>query len=83
MESPKAKQAWLDSIQEFSVGTIIPVLGIEFVDIDEEHIELQMLITDIVRQPHGMLHGGASMVLAEAAPNVHAAWKVDLKKRCL
>ncbi|MCH7587702.1 MAG: PaaI family thioesterase [Chloroflexi bacterium] len=81
MNFPKDKQLWLDNIQEISNQTIIQVLGIEFIDIDNEHIELQMPITDAVRQPYGMLHGGASMVLAETAASAHASWGVDLTKK--
>ncbi len=50
------------------------------VDIDDDHIELSMPITDAVRQPLGMLHGGVSMVLAETAASIHAAWGVDVSK---
>ena len=81
MEISKDKQQWLDEIRKISKGTLVSALGIEFIDVDQDKIELEMPITDSVRQPYGLLHGGASMALAETAASAHAAWKIDLSKK--
>ncbi len=60
--------------------TVHAALGIEVEEINAERIVLGMPITDAVRQPMGLLHGGVSMVLAESAASMHACWGVDLSK---
>ncbi len=62
-------------------NTAHETLGIELVEIDDDHITLTMPITNAARQPMGMLHGGISMVLAESAASIHASWGVDLYKK--
>lgn len=41
-------------------------LGIEFVDAGEDYMIAKMPVTSKVHQPDGVLHGGASVVLAES-----------------
>lgn len=52
-------------------------LGIEFVAIDDNSLTLRMPVTEKVHQPFGRLHGGASVVLAETAGSMGAAFCVD------
>jgi len=40
-------------------------LGIEFTRIGEDELEARMPVDERTRQPYGILHGGASVVLAE------------------
>jgi uncharacterized protein (TIGR00369 family) len=79
-DSFRNRELWFERIAEFKPRTIMGALNIDLVDIDDDHIELRMPITDAVRQPMGMLHGGASMVLAETAASIHAAWGRDLSQ---
>ncbi|MDH5607725.1 MAG: PaaI family thioesterase [Anaerolineae bacterium] len=74
------KKIWLAEIKKMTRTTMMGTLNIEIVEIDDEHIELIMPITVQVKQPVGLLHGGASMVMAETAASVHAAWLTDLSK---
>ena len=74
------KNLWLETMRGLQTQTAITHLGIEFVDIDDDHIVLRMLITDKARQPMGLLHGGVSMVLAETAASTHACWGIDLTR---
>ena len=48
---PKDKQLWIENMQAVHAHTIMGVLGIELVDIDDDHIELSMPITDAAGQP--------------------------------
>ncbi|HAT64993.1 MAG TPA: thioesterase, partial [Flavobacteriaceae bacterium] len=41
-------------------------LGIEFIDISENEVVAKMPVTSKVHQPNGVLHGGASVALAES-----------------
>lgn len=45
-------------------------LGIEFTRVTEDSLEARMPVDDRTRQPYGILHGGASVVLAETVGSV-------------
>lgn len=62
-------------------NTALEALGIDLVSIDEEQVVLTMPITPATRQPLGLLHGGVSMLLAESAASIHAAWGIDLTEK--
>ena len=40
-------------------------IGVEYLDFDETTASARLLVTDAVRQPHGIVHGGAYSVIAE------------------
>jgi 1,4-dihydroxy-2-naphthoyl-CoA hydrolase len=56
--------------KEFGKGTIGEVLGIEITDINNECVKGKMPVDSRTHQPYGMLHGGASVVLAETLGSV-------------
>lgn len=45
-------------------------LGIEFTRVGEDELEARMPVDERTRQPYGILHGGASVVLAETVGSV-------------
>lgn len=47
-------------------------LGIEFVELAADRVVATMPVTQRVHQPHGYLHGGASVVMAESVASVGA-----------
>jgi uncharacterized protein (TIGR00369 family) len=53
-------------------GTIVERLGIEFVEIGPAHLRARMPVDERTLQPAGILHGGASVVLAETLGSVAA-----------
>lgn len=53
-----------------AVTTIHDVLGITSVETSRERVVFEMPVGPKVYQPMGMLHGGASAVLAESAASV-------------
>ncbi|MEN1929944.1 hotdog fold thioesterase [Luteimonas sp. MJ250] len=55
----------LAALNALSRGTAIEALGIEFVDIGDDHLVATMPVDARTRQPYGLLHGGASVLLAE------------------
>lgn len=55
-------------------------LGIEFTEVGEDFIRGRMPVDERTLQPYGLLHGGASVVLAETLGSVAAAMVVDHKK---
>jgi 1,4-dihydroxy-2-naphthoyl-CoA hydrolase len=70
----------VDQLRALLPNTAPEALGVEIVSADAEHILLRMPMSDRVRQPYGLLHGGISMVLAETAASLHACWDVDLAR---
>lgn len=51
-------------------GTLMEALGIEMVQCEKHKVVMRMPISDATRQPLGLLHGGASVALAESAASV-------------
>lgn len=45
---------------------MLAYLGIEFIEIGDDYLVATMPVTAKVKQPMGLLHGGASVVLAES-----------------
>lgn len=55
-------------------------LGIEIVELTRERVVATMPVDDRTRQPFGILHGGASVALAETVASLGAVMNVDLEK---
>ncbi len=53
-----------------SHNNMLAHLGIEFIEITSEHIIAKMPVDHRTKQPMGLLHGGASVVLAESMGSV-------------
>jgi 1,4-dihydroxy-2-naphthoyl-CoA hydrolase len=47
-------------------NTLMETLDIDFVDVGEDFLTARMPVTSKVHQPDGVLHGGASVALAES-----------------
>ena len=47
-------------------NTLMETLDIEYVDVGEDFLIARMPVTSKVHQPDGVLHGGASVALAES-----------------
>ena len=70
----------LDDIQQHSRGTINEQLDIRFTEIGPDYIRGTMPVDHRTVQPFGLLHGGASVVLAETLGSVAAQHCVDPSK---
>lgn len=55
----------LEALNALSRGTAIEALGIEFTAVGADHLVATMPVDARTRQPYGLLHGGASVLLAE------------------
>lgn len=60
----------LDTLNSMGHGTMIDVLGIEFIDVQPDFIKAKMPVDSRTKQPYGLLHGGASVVLAETLGSI-------------
>ncbi|MGM9925528.1 MAG: hotdog fold thioesterase [Bacillus sp. (in: firmicutes)] len=58
-------------------GTLIETLGIEIKTLEEGKVVATMPVDGRTRQPMGLLHGGASVALAETAASLGAYHLVD------
>jgi 1,4-dihydroxy-2-naphthoyl-CoA hydrolase len=61
-------------------GTMIGHLGIEFTEITDDFIRGTMPVDERTRQPYGLLHGGASVALAETLGSMGATLCIDTKE---
>ncbi|MGV2874687.1 PaaI family thioesterase [Macrococcus capreoli] len=56
-----------------SIPSLITHFNIEKVSFDQQTLIMKMPITDVVRQPFGYLHGGATVALCETAASYGSA----------
>jgi uncharacterized protein (TIGR00369 family) len=56
------------------VGTAGQHLGIEFLEVGDDFIRARVPVDHRTKQPHGILHGGVSVVLAETLGSCGAAY---------
>ena len=66
----------LDTLNSWGHGNMIEVLGIEFIDVQPDFIKAKMPVDSRTKQPYGLLHGGASVVLAETLGSIAASLAV-------
>lgn len=66
-----------ERLNQLSNNTLVAHLGIEIIAIGEDFIEAKMPVDHRTHQPLGMLHGGASVALAETLGSIAATCCVD------
>ena len=67
----------LKKLEERSSNTMVTHLGIEFITIGDDYLQARMPVDPRTRQPLGIMHGGASCVLAETVGSTAANCCVD------
>lgn len=67
----------LEIANTLSSRSLIGQLGIEFTDVDEDSLTARMPVDLRTHQPAGVLHGGASVALAESLASWAATFTVD------
>ena len=67
----------LAELQAMSRATAIEHLGIEFTDVGDDYLVARMPVDKRTIQIHGLLHGGASVLLAETLGSAAAHCCVD------
>ena len=66
-----------DALNTFSKGTMGDHLGIRFTTVGDDFLQATMPVENRTHQPMGLLHGGASVALAETLGSVAATLCVD------
>ena len=74
------KNVALETINSFSKGTLLSHLDIEFIKIETDSLVAKMPVNSITSQPMGILHGGASVVLAESIGSVGSNLLIDAER---
>jgi len=67
----------LDEINKFCTDSMVGFLGIEFTEFDGDQLQARMPVNERTRQPHGFLHGGAMITLAETVASTITALKSE------
>jgi len=70
----------LDDLLTIGKGTMGEFIGIEFTELGENYLRATMPVDQRTKQPYGLLHGGASCVLAETIGSVASALVIDQEK---
>ena len=71
----------IGELNKLSPNTIAEQLGIEFTEIGNDFISGKMPVDHRTHQPMGLLHGGASVVLAETLGSVGSLLCLDTTKQ--
>ena len=71
------KKEIIDKIHDRSSSTMVETLGIKIIDIGENFVSGKMPVDKRTKQPFGLLHGGASVALAETLGSIGAGISID------
>ena len=74
------QKADLDTVNHRGKNTMLTLLDIEFTEVGDNYLIATMPVDHRVHQPIGIMHGGASCVLAETVGSTAANFAVDQTK---
>lgn len=72
------KDVTLEALNKLSKNTMAEQIGLEFTAIGEDSMEATIPVDKRTHQPMGLLHGGASVTLAETLGSVAATCCIDI-----
>lgn len=67
----------LDALNRLGKHTMGEHLGMEFIEVGDRHLSAKMPVDRRTKQPYGLLHGGASVALAETLGSVASAMVIN------
>lgn len=70
----------IESLEPLGKGTLGEHLGMQFSEIGDDYLKATMPVDNRTKQPYGLLHGGASVALAETLGSVGSALIIDPDK---
>nr|WP_294907593.1 hotdog fold thioesterase [uncultured Lacibacter sp.] len=70
----------LADFEGMGTNTIAEVIGLRFSEVGDNYIKATMPVDHRTHQPYGLLHGGASCVLAETLGSVASAMIINPEK---
>ncbi len=77
-----AKSIWVErpslaGLKALHVGTAVAHLGIEFLDVGDDWLSARLPVDERTVQPYRIVHGGASVLLAETLGSCGAVYCID------
>ncbi|MBF4469810.1 hotdog fold thioesterase [Flavobacterium sp. HJJ] len=75
------KDKTLEFCNTFSKNTLMETLNIEYIDAGSDFLTAKMPVNSSVHQPMGLLHGGASVALAESVGSAASHFFIDAKSQ--
>jgi uncharacterized protein (TIGR00369 family) len=73
----KLKQVSLEQLNALNEGTLMEALNIEYIEIGPDFVKASMPVSHQVKQPMGLLHGGASAALMETVGSLGSVLLID------
>lgn len=70
----------LEMCNKLTKNTLMETLQIEYIDVGEDFLSATMPVNSKVHQPMGLLHGGASVALAESVGSAASMVFIDASK---
>ena len=70
----------VEEIRQHATDGLAAALGIEILEMTPGRVVATMPVDERTRQPYGLLHGGASVALAETCASLASVMNIDLKK---
>ncbi|MFY0600623.1 MAG: hotdog fold thioesterase [Cyclobacteriaceae bacterium] len=70
----------LNVLNSMGKGSMVEFLSIEYIEINSYYLRAKMPVNEKTRQPFGLLHGGASVVLAETLGSISSNLVIDQNK---
>lgn len=70
----------LEQIRIMEKGTMMEFLEMEVIELGDDYVKGKLKMSEKVRQPIGLLHGGASCVFAESLGSIGANLVIDPSK---
>jgi 1,4-dihydroxy-2-naphthoyl-CoA hydrolase len=67
----------LEQLRAMQAATLVEHLGMQVTEVGDDYLRGTMPVDSRTRQPSGLLHGGASVALAESLGSLGAVWCVD------
>jgi 1,4-dihydroxy-2-naphthoyl-CoA hydrolase len=74
------KNYTVEDLNKMCKNNMLEHIGIEFTEIGSDYLKAKMPVDNRTKQPAGLLHGGASVTLAETLGSVGAYLCVDPQK---
>lgn len=77
----KRQNIALEELNAMRTNTLADLLDMNFTEVGDNYLKLQMPVDKRTHQPYGLLHGGASAALAETAGSVASWLCIDPEKQ--
>ena len=71
------KELKISDFSHWMKNTMGETLGMEIIELGDDFLKMKMPVDHRTHQPYGLLHGGASVALAETAGSICSALVID------